>query len=628
MKKILRLALLLLLPFTVSAQFTGTYQKQTDAWRAIRFSRTGDTLWFKYDRYTRIALQQRTATTFYAPLGSPAVMDFGRDSNRLWIHQGGKDHEFFLLSRDTTFPVARKESNRKNGFTMRDTLRGLLTPYRTCYDVKYYHLDVEFDIKNESLSGSTEIRFQAMTAFDTLQLDLYENMRIDSIVYRNRHLAYVRRYDAVFVAFPSTVQAGSADAISVYYAGRPQTPDLASPMNGGFLFRRDLNGRPLVQVACQGSGASLWWPNKDHLSDKPDSMLISVTIPDSLQNISNGRLRGKTLLPGNRVRTDWAVTYPMNNYNATVNIGDYRELNDVYIRNNDTLDMRCYYLPYHEERARKLLAQAKPMLSYFEASFGPYPFPRDGFVIMETLYPMEHQSAVALGSFAGSADEKEGLMWHECAHEWWGNAVTIKDMADFWLHEGFATYATAQMLDWMRGRKALEQFMKEERWYNNEPVIGVYNVNHIFYETGDLYNKGCRILMNLNKMIGDEQFFALLKAIQNRYRYQCVSNDEMITFINQFTKSDLTAFFDQFLRTTVIPELAYGVVREEGQLKFCYKWQHVRDDFQMPVLVKLDGIVRTIHPGTSWKYEPVKKSSVLLNTDGKYFNLKKVDKPD
>ena len=232
---------------------------------------------------------------------------------------------------------------------------------------------------------------------------------------------------------------------------------------------QDRNGKPWIESVCQGSGASLWWPCKDHLSDKPDSMKIRITVPDDLMDISNGRLLQKTKLEGNYTRFDWYVSYPINNYNVVLNIGDYAHFSDHYISGLDTLALNFYCMPYNMDKAKQIFSHTKPMLALYEKDFGKYPFAKDGFTLMESLYPMEHQSAVSIGPInnpinSENYDSAESIRtsWHEAAHEWWGNSINCKDMADLWIHEAFATYAEVLAYEQFSGKQAALKYLKSD----------------------------------------------------------------------------------------------------------------------------------------------------------------------
>ena len=333
-------------------------------------------------------------------------------------------------------------------FTHADTLRGMLTPERSCYDVKYYSLDVKVNPATQFISGSNTIQFLVDSAFDRMQIDLFSNMQIQNIVLDDSIIVpFLRDSNAIFVNLPKVLEKSTIHRVKVTYSGKPIVAK-NPPWAGGFTWTNDSSGNPWVVVTCQGTGASLWLPNKDHQSDEPDSMSISVTVPKGLMDISNGRLRATTDLPDGWTRYDWFVSYPINNYNVTVNIGKYTHFADTYLSNGDTLTLDYYVLPANTEKARTQFLQVKTMLTAFEKYFGKYPFIRDGYKLVECPHNgMEHQSAVAYGNrylqgYKGRASSEVGLKFdfiivHESAHEWWGNSVTSKDVADMWIHESF-----------------------------------------------------------------------------------------------------------------------------------------------------------------------------------------------
>lgn len=524
-------------------------------------------------------------------------------------------------------PLRDPGGNRQRGFTRADSLRGQLTPLRTCYDVLFYHLDVNIDPQRKWIGGSSLVRFEAVQPFSKMQIDLYDNMQIDRILYHGQSLPYTREFDAVYVQFPGTIGQGAREEITVFFNGQPQVPDMNLPMNGGFIWHQD-HGKPWAQVVCQGSGASLWWPNKDHLSDEADSMRISVTVPSGLTEISNGRLREKKDLPDGRTRYEWYISYPINNYNVTVNIGDYAHFSDRYINGADTLTLDFYCLPDHLKEARKLFQAVKPMLQRYEKWFGKYPFARDGFTLLESIHAMEHQSAVSIESLKGNPDEVTRLIWHESAHEWWGNNVSVKDMADFWLHEGFASYTEALNIEAMHGKDSSLRALNKEAPGNKEPMTGVYDVNHIHYALWDVYTKGALLVNTLRHVLdNDTMFFGLLRGIQSQFRYKTVTEQEVIRYINDYTRQDLTPFFDQYLHYTAIPRLVLACAQRGGSLKVRYRWQADVKDFRMPVKVTTSpGRFAFIHPTTAWQtltLNNMRAEDLKVATDRFYIDVKK-----
>lgn len=525
-----------------------------------------------------------------------------------------------------------KVSNRRNGFTRADTLQGTLSPIRSCYDVGFYHLDVGIDVDKRSVRGSTLIRFKAVKPFRKMQVDLYANMKIDSILFRNQHLNYSREFNAVFITLPQEIPEGSIADITIYYEGLPKTPDWSIPMNGGILWDKDSLGNPWIQVVCQGSGASLWWPNKDHLSDEPDSMKIWITVPEDLDEISNGRLKHKTPVGNDRMRYEWSVSYPINNYDVTFNLGKYTHIRDVYV-DKDTLTIDYYVLSYDADKAMELFKQVPPMLSCFQKYFGEYPFKRDGFALVESLHAMEHQSGVCIGKIPRQqAGSYNPLMWHESAHEWWGNAISCSDMADLWIHEGFATYAESLMIECEQGTDAALSYINSHRGSvkNNESILGIRGVNHIFYDIGDMYEKAMLMLNTLRWVINDNaKWFGLLRSIQQHFRYQTLTTDDLVTFINVTLKNDYTYFFDQYLRHTNLPELELEFTEKGNDLIVRYRWKADVANFRMPIAVTTSvNKFELIYPTTEWKTATLRGMSAAdFEVDEQRFFVEVTEKP-
>ena len=500
---------------------------------------------------------------------------------------------------DNGFPPDR-------GFGRADSLRGMLTPLRTCYDVSFYGLDIAVDPATQSIQGSANIRFTAVQPFSRIQIDLFANLTIEKILFHGKELAYTREFNAVFIDFPSPVPQGATEAITILYAGKPQVPNIAI-LKGGFIWFADKQGNPWIESVCQGSGASLWWPCKDHLSDKPDSMKISITVPTGLTDISNGRLLDSVALPDHHTRFDWYVDYPIPNYDAVVNIGRYVQIADTLIRGPDTLNLHYYCIEHNEEKANRIFALVKPMLRLYEKDFGEYPFQKDGFTLMESLYGMEHQGAVSFGPVnnpVGSDhfdfNDLSRVTWHESAHEWWGNSITCKDFADMWIHEAFATYAEVLAYEKFDGKAAAQKYLNQQIPENKRPIIGTYDVND-FHE-GDMYSKGCRMLNTLRHCIGnDSLWFALLHGLQNRFRYQSVTTKDIVGYIDNFTKTNYTPFFDQYLRHDAIPKLQLMTDRRGDTLALSYRWKTDVDGFDMPIeLYNTKGARTRLSPTNEW----------------------------
>lgn len=486
----------------------------------------------------------------------------------------------------------------KPAFSRADSLRGTLTPLRTCYDIQYYHLDVQVDIDQKFIEGSNLFRFEATEDFNKLQFELFDNLKIEKITYHGQDIPYTREFNSVFVTFPQDIPKGSIDSMQVFYSGHPQVAARA-PWDGGFVFTKDSNGKPWVATACQGLGASVWWPNKDHQSDEVDSMLISVRVPEGLINVSNGRLRQKTTKNG-YTQFDWFVSNPINNYGVSLNIGDYVNFTDTYDGEKGPLDLSYWVLRENEAKAREFFPKnVIPMLKAFEHWFGPYPFYEDSYKLIDAPYNgMEHQSAVTYGN--GYANgyrgrDASGTGWgmkfdfiivHESGHEWFGNNITSNDLADMWIHEGFTNYSESLFIDYNYGKEAGLEYVHGIRSgiQNDSPIQGPYHVNQ--EGSGDMYPKG-GVLLNMVRTIinDDEKWRAILRGLNETFYHQTVDYEDVVAYIVKASGQDLAPVFAQYVKHPNIPTLEFRFT--EGQV--ACRWIADVADFSMPVKIRAKG---------------------------------------
>lgn len=521
-----------------------------------------------------------------------------------------------------------------SSFTRADTLRGALSPLRSSYDINFYHLDIRLDIAKKKISGSNLFRFTAVQDLNRLQFDLFDHLTIEKVSYKGKDIPFSREFNAVFIDFPESIKKGNQEEFRVYYNGNP-TIAINPPWDGGFTFATDQQGKPWVSVSCQGFGASSWWPNKDHQSDEVDSMLISVAVPKGLMNVSNGRLLSVKDLEDDYTQYNWYVSYPINNYNVSLNVADYVHFEDKYPGEKGILTLDYYVLPENLEKARKQFnANVKPMLSVFENWFGPYPFYRDGFKLIETPYlGMEHQTAIAYGNkylngYRGRdlSGTGLGLKWdyiiiHESGHEWFGNNITAKDIADMWIHEAFTMYSEALFVESREGKAAGAKYIAGIRSniMNNKPIIGIYNLNQ--EGSGDMYYKGAN-LIHMTRIIldDDKKWRELLRGINKEFGLKTTTTEEIVTYINKVTGKDLTKIYDQYLRYAQIPVLEY---KQEGN-EVSYRWQADVTDFNMPIRIKVGNKLEWIKPENEWKKIKV-KSVFAPDTDNFYIRLKQIE---
>jgi cyclophilin family peptidyl-prolyl cis-trans isomerase len=499
--------------------------------------------------------------------------------------------------------------------TRGEILKGALTPERTCYKVASYHLDVRIDPGTKSISGSNKITFKTVNPFTTMQVDLWSNLPISKIVFDDGATArFTRELNAVFVELPETAREQTTHSVTIFYSGVP-TAARRPPWDGGISWDHDDEGNPWVVVTCPETGASIWWPNKDHASAKPDTMTISITVPPGLDEISNGRFQARTVLPDGWVRYDWFVGHPIDNYCVTFNIGKYAHFSDEYVSaDGEKLTLDYYVLPKNVEKAKVQFQQAKTMLAVFEKYFGKYPFYSDGYKLVECPHTgMEHQSCVAygnhyLGGYRGRSSSAVGLKFdfiiiHESAHEWWGNSVTMKDIADMWIHESFGAYAESLFVEDQYGHAEAIKYIngKKGNVRNDRPIIGQYG--RYQRSAGDMYDKGQLILNTLRSALdNDSLWISILRGLQDKFRYQNASADEVFAFINERAGRDLSYFFDQYFRHANIPTLAVQTTKEGDSITARYRWEADVDNFRMPIKVTTaPGKYEFITPTIDWQ---------------------------
>lgn len=515
-------------------------------------------------------------------------------------------------------PRPRPVADGSRQFNRYDRLRGELTPARSCYDVYFYGLNLRINPDDSSINGYNIIAYRAETDFRRIQIDLFNNLKINRITHRGASLNFTRDSNAVFVDFSAVQAKGTLDSIVVHYGGRPRIAK-NPPWDGGFVWTKDATRKPWVAVACEGAGASLWWPCKDHLSDEPDSMHISVDVPNDLICVSNGNLRKTSYLRNGFARFDWRVQYPINNYNVTVNIGKYDQLTDTYTSTDGRkLALDYYVMPYNRGKAEKQFAQVKPMLAAYEKYFGPYPFWNDGYALVETPYlGMEHQSAIAYGNgytngYQGKDLSGVGLPFdyiiiHETGHEYWGNNVGMADHGEMWINESFCTYAEALYVEEIFGKhKALQYLQGQSKLIQNtEPILGPLNVHYTGATTTDMYFKGSNMLHTLRSVVdNDSLWFGILRGLQRDFRLRQVHTQDIVDYISAKAGTDFNYFFDQYLKHPAPPTLQCILTQtSRRELEVQVRWMANAADFAMPVKIRSDaeGGYRTIQPTTQWQ---------------------------
>ena len=500
-------------------------------------------------------------------------------------------------------------------FTRKDSLQGGLRIERTCFDVLRYDLNIRINPEQKNIVGYNTITFKVVAPTAKIQIDLFDTMQIDSIIFRKKKLTYQREFHAVFVEFPFELSQNTTEKIDFYYSGKPVVARRA-PWDGGFVFSKDRNGKPFVGVAVQGTGASLWYPVKDTQSDEPDwGATIKVAVPNGLTEVSNGRLIGTEDLKNGYTRWDWEVKNPINTYNITVNIADYVHLHDQH----KGLDLDYYVLRENEPLARQHFEEVKTMMDCFQSKFGTYPFVEDGYKLVETPYlGMEHQSAVAYGNkflkgYLGNDLSGTGvglyfdyITIHESGHEWFGNSITSSDIADMWIHEGFTQYSEIVYVECLLGYEKAMVYANglRKNVRNDRPIIGPCCVNH--EGSGDMYPKGALLVNTLRHIINDdEKWWKIILNYAQTYKHKIIDTPTVISFFNKESGMNLTPVFNQYLKYTSVPRLE---VRKKGS-KLSYRWTAEEPSFEMPVDIVLKGKTKRIYPSTQWQKLPEKVKS-------------------
>ncbi len=525
----------------------------------------------------------------------------------------------------STLLLAGLQSVSAQHFTRKDSLQGGLRPERTSFDVQRYDLNIKINPEEKTIVGYNDIALKITEPTQKIQLDLFDNMKVDSIVFNKKQLPYKREHHAVFIDFPAMMPKGAEGKIRFYYSGKPIIARNA-PWDGGFVFKTDTQNKPWIGVAVQGTGASLWYPVKDTQSDEPDfGASVKVAVPNGLMNVSNGRFLGSEDLKNGYTRWDWEVKSPINTYNITVNIADYVHIHD----NHKGLDLDYYVLRANEAKARKHFEEVKPMMDCFQSKFGTYPFKEDGYKLVETPYlGMEHQSAVAYGnkylkgylgmdrSYTGIGMTFDYITIHETGHEWFGNSVTSKDIADMWIHEAFTTYSEAVFVECTLGYDKAIQYINGQKMNvsNDKPIIGHYGVNH--EGSGDMYDKGSLLLNTIRHIINDDaKWWRMMLKYSETYRHKIIETQTVVDFFNKESGLNLTPVFDQYLRYKDVPVLEYRQHKKNVEVR----WKTDVKNFTMPVEYTINGKPSRLNANNDWQKLPVKTTSDKVN-----FNTKKM----
>ena len=496
-------------------------------------------------------------------------------------------------------------SAQKPVFTRQDTLRGSITPERAWWDITYYHLDISVNPSDSTIRGSNTINYRVTGNPTLMQIDLQPPMNLIKAVQNNSDLTFKREGNVYWISMKEVKQKDKIYSIVLSFEGKPRV-STRPPWVGGITWSKDKNGLPFVASACQGDGASLWWPCKDHMYDEPDSMLISVNVPENLVDVSNGRLRSVDVLRNKTKTYHWFVANPINNYGVNINIADYAHFSEVFKGEKGDLDCDYYVLKENLEKAKEQFKQVPLMLAAFEHWFGPYPFYEDSYKLVEAPYlGMEHQSCVTYGNgfkngYRGT--DLSGTGWglkfdfiivHESGHEWFANSITYEDIADMWIHESFINYSESLYLEYYFGKDAGSEYVLGTRSNirNDRPVTGFYNVNN--EGSGDMYYKGGNMLHTIRQIVNDdEKWRNILRGLNSEFYHKVVKGSQIENFMSLKTGINLKTVFDQYLRDIRIPVFEYNV---KGN-KLTFRWNNCVAGFNMPMKIFVSGKEKLLYP--------------------------------
>jgi len=527
----------------------------------------------------------------------------------------------------SSFTISAKYSNH---FTLQDSLRGNITPERIWWDLQQYDLSISINPSEKFIRGKNTISYKVLSKNNRLQIDLQKPMSIKKVTQDGQNLSFLKNGNIYYINLIKEQTINHTEKVTIYFEGNPKVSK-NPPWDAAFTWKKDINGIDFIATSCQGEGASMWWPCKDHMYDEPDfGVTMQYTVPENLMAIGNGRLVKTTSQKKEKTKTYyWKVISPINNYGVHLSVGNYIHFSDKYEGLSGLLDCNYYVLKQHYSKAKKHFKETKRTLDAFEYWFGPYPFYEDSYKLVEVPYlGMEHQSAVTYGngyqngylgqdiSATGWGLKFDYIIVHESGHEWFANSITYKDVADMWIHEGFTCYAETLFLEYHYGKKAANEYNIGLRKgiKNDKTIIGIYNLNQ--KGSNDMYSKGANMLHTIRQVINDDnKWRLLLRALNQQFFHKTVSSKQIETFISDFSKIDFSGVFNQYLRTTQIPVLEYKI--DDKQLY--YRWKNVVSNFNMPLKITINSKVLWIEPKNSWSEMILKEKILKFSIDNNFY---------
>lgn len=520
------------------------------------------------------------------------------------------------------------QSLKSQSFTEEDYRRGSYQAQRQCYDLTHYRLQLKIDPITRYISGNNRLSFYTLEDMKTLQIDLDPGFQIEKIISSNGNVRWKQLGSAVIVNLPVELKKWQNSWIQVHYSGHPHIAN-NPPWDGGFVWHRDSEGQPWIGVSCEGQGASLWFPSKDHPQDEPDSALLQFEVPKNLVAVSNGQFVDKKLITDSTVQFTYRVTYPINHYNISVNVAQYVSWSDTMKLPNsgEVLKMKFHVLPEFEEKARTQFKQSKTVIRVLSQLFGDYPFVRDGYQLIQTPYlGMEHQSGIAYGSmFQNNPFGFDFILMHETGHEWWGNQTSASDHGSLWIHEAFCTYSEALFVEKTADMETSYRYLLEQKKKikNKSPMQGPLGVYFNAWKDSDIYYKGTWMLHSLRYVIdNDSLWYSWFKSFGPAFAFKAISTEDVLATANRFFNMDLSSFLNQFLKHAEWPILEMKREKLNGENQLSFRWNCAEKQFEYPIEILIDSKPIRIKPGSDWKSIPVENSASKIELNEKKFLAK------
>jgi aminopeptidase N len=486
---------------------------------------------------------------------------------------------------------------------------GKLIPEQKCYDVKFYDITLSIDPTEKVIAGYTTIKASAVTDLQKIIVDLDNSYTISELVRvedgNETEIPFQHDNGKITITFPHIIKMGESFNIKISYAGAPRIAK-RPPWDDGFIWSKTKNGKDWISVTCQGGGADIWWPCKDHPSDEPDSVSTHFTVPVDLVCIGSGKLRSSIDNKNGTKNWNWFSSTPINNYNVMFYIGPYQAIDYDYTSvTGEKFPFTVWVLPESLEKAKAHAPEFLQQMKVQEELIGPYPFRIDKYAVVEAPHlGMEHQTAIAYG-YGWKNHEKFPFDWlhqHEFSHEWWGNLVTVADWSDFWIHEGIGTYMQPLYLEKVYGKQMYFDYMKSiKRFSNKQPLAprGEKTSGEIY--GGDIYYKGGWVVHTLRYYLGDETFFKVLRRwaypteamekIKTGAQCRNATTDELLQLAESISGKKLDWFWEVYIRQTSLPKLHY----KQDQNKLILWWEtENKISFTLPVDVKVGNTIKRL----------------------------------